>query len=191
MLQQDAFSVFFYNKYEDLDPDRLSITDLRIAISLALFMFAAGIFSTGLLYPFTVYNRAGIKAENADHDGAIKDYESISYYRDSALLVTETLYDKARSLLKDGRTQEAAEIYLELSKTGYRDSRRLLKESDHRTALKFLKDGDYERAAGMFSALGDYRDSHTRYLESIYYLIIEEYRGGAVQESTVVAPPAT
>ena len=183
MLQQDAFSDFFYNKYEDLDPDRLSITDLRIAISLALFMFAAGIFSTGLLYPFMVYNRAGIKAENADHDGAIKDYESISYYRDSALLVTETLYDKARSLLKAGRTQEAAEIYLELSKTGYRDSRRLLKESDHRTALKFLKDGDYERAAGMFSALGDYRDSHTRYLESIYYLIIEEYRGGAVQES--------
>ena len=60
MLPQNAFIYDFYNKYEDLASDRLSITDLRIAISLALFMFAAGIFSIGLFYPFMVYERAGI-----------------------------------------------------------------------------------------------------------------------------------
>ena len=183
MLPQNAFTYDFYNKYEDLASDRLSITDLRIAISLALFMFAAGIFSIGLFYPFMVYERAGIKAESGDFDGAIRDYGRIPYYRDSAELATETLYKKGRALLRDGRNEEAAEIYLTLSETGYRDSKRLLKESDHRTALKYLESRNYELAAGMFSALGDYRDSHTRYLEAIYYLIIEEYRKGDIKES--------
>ncbi len=183
MFLQNDFTDDFYEKYEDLNPDGLTLTDLRIAISLSLFLFAAGIFSTGFLYPMMVYDRAGIRAAQGDFDKAVEDYLLIPLYRDSSERLTETIYEKGKALLKAGNSEEAAEIFLSLSETGYRDSGALLKESDYRTALGLLEEGDYGKAAGMFSALKYYRDSHARYLESVYYLIFEEYRSGDVKES--------
>ena len=188
LYQKNKYIEDFCEKYEDLDLKGLNNNDVRIGISLALFIFAAGIFSIGLFYPFMVYQRAGAAVLSGDFDAAIQDYQTIDFYRDSAERLTESVYQKGLFLLNEGEYPGAKEIFIALSKDRYKDSLSLLKECNYHIAGDFFAKEDYRSAAGFFLALKDYKDSHIKYIESVYYLILQENLNGRVQESLRMLP---
>ncbi len=173
----------FYDKYEDLNIDGLNAIDLRILISMALLIFSAAILSVSILYPYMVYQRAGEHFANAEYDESIRDYELVISYRDSAERIVENNYQKAIGLLRVADYARAEELFLELSKQGYKNSRTLLKECRYGIALEFYYEKNYKEASGRFFALMDYRDSHERYIESVYYQMLEEASAGEVREA--------
>ncbi len=171
----------FYEKYEDLGIDSLTIIDLRIAISLALLIFAAGIFSLAA-YPLAVYKRAEENALKGEYDAALSDYETIIFYEDSAERLTQTLYDKGLYLLRKGYYDEASEIFITLSEEDYKGAKTHLKECNYALASLYYEEGNFEKAAGFFSALGEFKNSRLRYLSSVYYLIAKDYAEGRTGE---------
>ncbi|MCR4655413.1 MAG: hypothetical protein K5770_04190 [Lachnospiraceae bacterium] len=173
----------FYEKYEDLDIGGFNVTDLRVIISMTLFIFSASVLSIFLLYPHMVYQRAEKHFENAEYDESIKDYESILFYRDSPDRITDNIYHKAISFLKNGDPVLAEELFLKLSGQGYKNSRALLRESRYKIASELFGKGEYKEASGRFFALMDYRDSHERYIESVFYQMLSEAASGDTAEA--------
>ncbi|MCR5789020.1 MAG: serine protease [Lachnospiraceae bacterium] len=178
----------FYYCYEELNIERGSTDFLRIVIAMALFIFAAGISASFLLYPFMVYRRAQDLSDRGYYDAAVSDFRDIMYYRDSPAQIVRCIYEKGRALYKNGDYQGAEKIFLSLSGNSYRDSLRLLLQSRYRIAEECLKAGEYREASGRFLALKDYHDSHAKYLEAVYQLIFEEYGAGRVTEALSMLP---
>lgn len=138
---------------------------IAVVISSCLFAIIIGvaIFFTYNYYfiPLGQYNTAEKLVEQKKYDEAIKEYEKLGDFKDSADKITETHYKKGENLFNEKKYQEAL-TELEKAKT-YKKTEELLRETKYTWAQST---DDMERAIQFYTELGDYKESKSKLEEA-------------------------
>ena len=105
----------------------------------------------------TSYEEAVKLLEDGEYSKAVKAFEEIADYNDSAEKILEAKYKQAKELLEDKYYSKAIDLFEELGT--YEDSADLVKKAKYSYAGELYKDKKYERAENLYSELDDYRNS--------------------------------
>ena len=80
----------------------------------------------------TRYAEGAVKLAAQDWDGAVKAFEEAGAFEDAAIQITETRYQQASALAKEGNYTEAYELFAEI--TEYKDVDSLIKKDENLSA---------------------------------------------------------
>ena len=126
--------------------------------------------ATNIIIPNNHYNQAVRLLEDDDYDAAIKSFEALGDYKDSADMIHEVYYQEALDLMDAGEYEEASSIFGNI--TGYKDSddkvmecANAVKEQNYQAALALLDEDKYEEAKKAFGDLRGYKDSNNKVME--------------------------
>lgn len=127
------------------------------------------------------YNLAQFCADARYFDVAVKAYESLNGYRDSATLLTDTHYRQAVSVFDEGKPEEALALFEALN--GYADSDWKAAECRYRIACAALEEKRYDEAAEAFDMLNGYADSAAKATECRYRMACSLFDEGRYDEA--------
>ena len=140
--------------------------------------------ATNIIIPNNHYNQAVSLLEDDDYDAAIKSFEALGDYKDSADMIHEVYYQEAMDLMDAGEYEEASSIFGNI--TGYKDSddkvmecANAVKEQNYQAALALLDEDKYEEAKKAFGDLRGYKDSKDKIEDCQNGLNEQEYEKAA------------
>lgn len=146
-------------------------------IFLVILMVIIAMVVTVVMTMENKYANANDALEDENYSLAKKIYNEISFYRDSAELLSECDYQEALDLMESDQVLSARNIFLQLG--DYKDSADLIKECDYITAKECQESGEVIEAYDKFAALGGYKDSQEQLEETllmIYNQGVDNYR---------------
>ena len=121
------------------------------------------------------YYYAKITLQKGKYEDAIKEFESLGSFEDSAELCCEARYQYANTLIEEGKYEEAVSQLKTLD--DYKDSAEILINTENKIkydeAVEKVSEGEYQSAIRMFKNLGEYSDSKEK-ISECYYLLAEE-----------------
>lgn len=152
-----------------------------VIIIIIIFAFCGYLLVENYFIPLKTYNSAIALVNNKDYDEAIKIFEKLNGYKDSEEQIIETHYLKGIDLYESKKYKDAISVFGKVS-LGYKDRDKYVEECQklqksteekerYQSGIDYYKKSRYEQAAMVFEALGDYKDSKEKALDSKYEYI--------------------
>ncbi len=135
------------------------------------------------------YNDLYVRAERKLRDYKFGDarqmFADIDWYKDSSIMVYKCDYEQARKFLKDGKTDDAIELYTALAKAGYEDSMDKRNEALLIKADVLKAEGKTAEAMDIISSVAkqDGGKAEEKLREHRYDSAMELYRKGDYEEA--------
>lgn len=110
-----------------------------------------------IIIPNNKYNAAVTLMDNGDYDAAIKAFEAMADYKDSAERIKECKYCAAVAMMGNGDYEEAKKEFKAIG--DYKDSAEQIEECRYNIAISSMNSGNFIGAYQDFENIIDYKDS--------------------------------
>ncbi len=158
--------------------------NILYGVILGLIVSAAIVFGFNLHYN-DLYVRAERKLRDDKFSDARQMFADIDWYKDSSIMVYKCDYEQAGKFLKDGKTDDAIELYSALAKLGYEDASERRNEALLIKADALRADGKTDEAMAIISSVAeqDGGKAEQKLREHRYDSAMELYRKGDYEEA--------
>jgi tetratricopeptide (TPR) repeat protein len=137
---------------------------LITALIVGLFIIGVALVIT--LPPYLKYSEAANQYWSKNYDQAITSFESLGDYKNSQLMLNDSKYLKAKSLLEAEKYDAAIELFKSISP--YNDSADLILKAKYEKAKDLLAQKKFDEAISIFTDLGNYVASSNLIVEANY-----------------------